>query len=292
MKITKKALAQLIKEVTANMLVERDGSYRSKSSLVGAGPSQIVFPRAHRELEATPLEDRKREQELAQEFGGTVHAREQDPRKRASDAREARRKTTVDSYEYDKYIDAYKEEHGKIPTVAQLEKYMAGPRMPAPASKVDIYQVQKELNKAKNSGAITVATWREARRALQGSPRKNRLLDKIHGAGFADALNADRARAILDAGMTDSSVMTATTDLKEAYEMVPGSGEEGVSGLVDPLQSMVRPEPEEEMSPAALRKQRALIWKLMQDEGEVDPTARFKPRANTRETRGIECCNL
>jgi hypothetical protein len=301
--ITKEGLKKLIKEVTANILAERDGdkdeiavgpgssagSYRSKSSLVGAGPSQIVFPRAHRELEATPLEDRKREQELAQEFGGTVYAREQDPRKRASDARKARRKTTWDSYEYDKYIDAYKKEHGKTPTVAQLEKYMAGPRMPAPASKVDIYQVQKELNKAKNSGAITVATWREARRALQGSPRKNRLLDKIHGAGFADAVNAGTARAILDAGMAGSSVTTATTDLKEAYEVVPGSGEEGVSGISVPTQSMVRPEPEPEPEHgAAARKRKAERWAKMQGlEDYEDPTARFKPRANTRETSGI-----
>ena len=39
--------------------------------------------------------------------------------------------------------------------------------------------------------------------------------------------------------------------IKEAYELVPGSGEEGVSGLVDPLQSMERPEPEPEPEPVA-----------------------------------------
>jgi hypothetical protein len=88
------------------------------------------------------------------------------------------------------------------------------------------------------------------------------------------------------------STIQEQKDLKEAYEsyeMVPGSGEEGVSGLVDPLQSM---ESEEELErqaseeEAAARKQKALIWKLMQDEGEVDPTARFKPKSKTRSSEG------
>ena len=77
--------------------------------------------------------------------------------------------------------------------------------------------------------------------------------------------------------------------IKEAYELVPGSGEEGVSGLVDPLQSMERPEPEPEPEHgAAARKRKAERWAKMQGlEDYEDPTARFKPRANTRETSGI-----
>jgi len=304
--ITKEDLKKLIKEVTANMLVERDGderarisvgplgsagSYRSRSSLAGGSDDTrgTLIPRSSQVdvdldvdepdyFEATPLDDRKREQELAQEFGGTVHAREQDPRKRASDARKARRKTTVDSFEYDKYVDAYKKEHGKIPTVAQLEKYMAGPRMPAPVSKGDIYQLQKELNKAKDSGAITVATWRKARRALQGSPGKNRRLDQIHGAGSADAFNADQARAI--SGISDwkspeyrmwakAAKMSRLTGLEEAYEVVPGSGEEGVSGISVPTQSFVsdeeyeRQELEDQAALAADKARRARALKQL-----------------------------
>ena len=77
---------------------------------------------------------------------------------------------------------------------------------------------------------------------------------------------------------------------EQAYGLVPGSGEEGVSGLVDPLQSMERPEPEEEMSPAALRKQRALAWKLTQDEkGQGQPT---RATANTKDTSGLRQAEL
>jgi hypothetical protein len=129
--------------------------------------------------------------------------------------------------------------------------------------------LRKKINALHKSGRISRETKIAARRALHGK-----------GGKYDPEMGVEAAMAILrDAGVR--------IDLKEAYEVVPGSGEEGVSGLSVPAQSMVRPEPEEEMSPAALRKQRALIWKLMQDEGEVDPTARFKPRANTRDTSGL-----
>lgn len=129
--------------------------------------------------------------------------------------------------------------------------------------------LRKKINALHASGRISRETKIAARRALHGK-----------GGKYDPEMGVEAAMAILrDAGVR--------IDLKEAYEVVPGSGEEGVSGISVPAQSMVRPEPEEEMSPAALRKQRALTWKLMQDEGEVDPTARFKPRANTRDTSGM-----
>jgi len=78
-------------------------------------------------------------------------------------------------------------------------------------------------------------------------------------------------------------------ELEESYEMVPGSGEEGVSGLVEPLQSMERPEPEPEPEHgAAARKRKAKRWAMARGlEDYEDPNARFKPRANTRDTSGL-----
>ena len=78
-------------------------------------------------------------------------------------------------------------------------------------------------------------------------------------------------------------------ELEETYEVVPGSGEEGVSGLVEPLQSMERPEPEPEPEHgAAARKRKAKRWAMARGlEAYEDPNARFKPRANTRDTSGL-----
>ena len=295
MKITKKRLAQIIREETANMLSEQ-GRFRSRSSLAGGSDEyrggRLFTPRgtdlttAYDDFETDPEEDAARALELA-----IAADRRENP--------QSGPRLAGDSHARPAWADTFPGQgplHQAGDTAAppikdprpdrsaSLDPVDMDPARPAE----DIYQVQLELNKAKNSGAITVATWRKARRALQGSPRKNRLLDKIHGAGFADRVNAGTARAILDAGMAGSSVTTATTDLKESYEVVPGSGEEGVSGLVDPLQSM---ESEEELErqeladQAAARKQRALAWKLTQDEkGQGQPT---RATANTKDTSGL-----
>ena len=80
------------------------------------------------------------------------------------------------------------------------------------------------------------------------------------------------------------------TELEETYEVVPGSGEEGVTGISVPTQTPVSDEELEQQEledQAAARKRRAQLWAAMQDEGEVDPSARFKPRANTRDTSGL-----
>ena len=78
----------------------------------------------------------------------------------------------------------------------------------------------------------------------------------LHGKGgkYDPEMGVEAAMAILrDAGVR--------IDLKEAYEMVHG---------------------------AAARKRKAERWAKMQAlEDYEDPTARFKPRANTRETSGI-----
>jgi len=133
--------------------------------------------------------------------------------------------------------------------------------------------LRKKINALHASGRISRETKIAARRALHGK-----------GGKYDPEMGVEAAMAIL----RDAGVRIDLKEAYESYEMVPGSGEEGVSGLVDPLQSMERPEPEEEMSPAALRKQRAERWAMAQGlEDFEDPTARFKPRANTRDTSGI-----
>ena len=131
--------------------------------------------------------------------------------------------------------------------------------------------LRKKINALHASGRISRETKIAARRALHGK-----------GGKYDPEMGVEAAMAILrDAGVR--------IDLKEAYEMVPGSGEEGVSGISVPTQSMVRPEPEPEPEHgAAARKRKAERWAKMQGlEDYEDPTARFKPRANTRETSGI-----
>ena len=79
-------------------------------------------------------------------------------------------------------------------------------------------------------------------------------------------------------------------ELEETYKVVPGTGGEGVSGISVPTQTPVSDEEYEQQEledQAAARKRRAQLWAAMQDEGEVDPSARFKPRANTRDTSGL-----
>jgi len=61
----------------------------------------------------------------------------------------------------------------------------------------DRSQLKKEINKAKDDGHISIATWRRARRALRGNPG-------ITGK-TPDAISAERARAILDAGFKHSA---------------------------------------------------------------------------------------
>jgi len=66
-----------------------------------------------------------------------------------------------------------------------------------PGSREYMRQLQKEINKAKRDGHISIATWREARRALRGNPGITGRTPR--------AMNAERARAILDAGFKHSA---------------------------------------------------------------------------------------
>jgi|TARA_R110002074_G_scaffold47589_1_gene121964 hypothetical protein len=66
-----------------------------------------------------------------------------------------------------------------------------------PGSREYMRQLQKEINKAKRDGHISIATWREARRALRGNPGITGRTPR--------AMSAERARAILDAGFKHSA---------------------------------------------------------------------------------------
>jgi hypothetical protein len=66
-----------------------------------------------------------------------------------------------------------------------------------PGSREYMRQLQKEINKAKRDGHISIATWREASRALRGNPRITGRTPR--------AISAERARAILDAGFKHSA---------------------------------------------------------------------------------------
>ena len=144
-------------------------------------------------------------------------------------------------------------------------------RVTSTASK-DPNHVRKFINGLHASGRISRETKIAARRALYGK-----------GGKYNPEMGVEAALAILrDAGVR--------MELKESYGMVPGTGEEGVTGISVPTQTPVSDEESEQQEledQAAARKRRAQLWAAMQDEGEVDPSARFKPRANTRDTSGL-----
>jgi hypothetical protein len=163
MKITKEELKQIVKE--------------EWQSSTGKFPGAETF-RRNQELDARAMGYK----DLAQ--------------KRVDDPRPARRKKAererakVAAVAAELAAIAAAEEAGDTP--APLEEPAVDP-----GSREYMYQLQKEINKAKNDKAISVDTWRKARRALRGDPG-------ITGS-TPRAVNAERARAILDAGYKHSA---------------------------------------------------------------------------------------
>ena len=142
-------------------------------------------------------------------------------------------------------------------------------RVTSTASK-DPNHVRKFINGLHASGRISRETKIAARRALYGK-----------GGKYNPEMGVEAALAILrDAGVR--------MELKESYGMVPGSGEEGVSGISVPTQTPVSDEESEQQEledQAAARKRRAQLWAAMQDEEGRGQSTRAT--ANTRDTSGL-----
>ena len=142
-------------------------------------------------------------------------------------------------------------------------------RVTSTASK-DPNHVRKFINGLHASGRISRETKIAARRALYGK-----------GGKYNPEMGVEAALAILrDAGVR--------MELKESYGMVPGSGEEGVSGISVPTQTPVSDEESEQQEledQAAARKRRAQLWAAMQD--EEGPGQSTRATANTKDTSGM-----
>jgi hypothetical protein len=142
-------------------------------------------------------------------------------------------------------------------------------RVTSTASK-DPNHVRKFINDLHASGRISRETKIAARRALYGK-----------GGKYDPEMGVEAALAILrDAGVR--------MELKETYEVVPGTGEEGVTGISVPTQTPVSDEESEQQEledRAAARKRRAQLWAAMQDEEGRGQSTRAT--ANTKDTSGL-----
>ena len=254
MKITKEDLKKLIKEVTAAELAYRDAVRRDREKYPQKGPD--LEDVASMASSLNPIA------RAADQVDALRKSREPDAMAGIKDAIKTI-KSGADTFPGQGPL--HQAGDTEIPPVKDPR-----PQRVTSTAPKDPNHVRKFINDLHASGRISRETKIAARRALYGK-----------GGKYDPEMGVEAALAILrDAGVR--------MELKESYGMVPGTGEEGVSRISVPTQSMVRPEPEPEPEHgAAARKRKAKRWAMAQGlEDYEDPNARFKPKSKTRSSEG------